>query len=180
MGFVANFILAGCSRFFMDTLLLRQSIRNSAGVNFSRSGGPGGQNVNKVNTKVTLRLRIALLEGLSQAERSRLLETLGSRLSYGKTAFSQGRTESLEVPQQDSELPDDGELVISSSEERSQRINLERAYARAETLVVSAARLPKKRKPSKPSAAAREKRLTAKRLQGEKKAARRISAGTDS
>ena len=162
----------------MDTLLLRQSIRNFAVISFSRSGGPGGQNVNKVNTKVTLRLKISLLEGLSQAERRRLLDTLGSRLSRSKTA-SHGKTASLEAAQ-DGELPADGELVISSSEERSQRINLERAYARAETLVISSARLPKKRKPSKPSAAARENRLKAKHLRGEKKAARRLTTdGTD-
>ena len=134
----------------MDIVLLRRSIRNFAGISFSRSGGPGGQNVNKLNTKVTLRMPLSLVEGLSNAELLRLRETLGSRLSY-----------------------DNEELVLSSSEERSQKINLERAYARAEALIASSARLPKKRKPTKPSAAAREKRLKAKRLQSEKKAGRR-------
>ena len=135
----------------MDTLLLRQSIHNSAEIIFSRSGGPGGQNVNKLNTKVTLRLRLADLEGLSEAEQNRLPETLGSRLTNGE------------------------ELVLSSSEERSQRVNLERAYARAEMIITAAARIPKKRKPTKPSAAARENRLKAKRLHGEKKSGRRFS-----
>ncbi|MCL1929200.1 MAG: aminoacyl-tRNA hydrolase [Treponema sp.] len=136
----------------MDILLVRQSIRSSAEFSFSRSGGPGGQNVNKLNTKVTLRLTLSLLKGLSEAEQNRLREKLGSRLSCG----------------------DGKELVISSSEERSQKINLERAYARAEALIVTSARLPKKRKPSKPSAAVRENRLKVKHLQSTKKTNRRF------
>lgn len=138
----------------MNTFLLKQSIRNSAEISFSRSGGPGGQNVNKLNTKVTLRLSLALLDGLSEAEFGRLRETLESRLSRGD-----GNNE---------------ELVISSSEERSQKVNLERAYARTEALVIASARLPKKRKPTKPSAAVREKRLRTKKIHSEKKSGRRF------
>ena len=152
----------------MDIFLLRQSIHSCAGISFSRSGGPGGQNVNKLNTKVTLRLRLADLEGLSGAEQRRLRETLTSRLSRGKGEVS------LPV-QREGEEPSGEELVLNSSEERSQRINLERAYARAETLIIASARLPKKRKPTKPSAAAREHRLESKRLHSEKKSGRRFS-----
>jgi ribosome-associated protein len=139
----------------MNITVVRQSLRRAALIQFSRSGGPGGQNVNKVNTKVTLRLALENLAGLSEAETARLKDQLAPRLS------------------------ENGVLVIASSEERSQKINLERAYARAEALVVLSARLPKKRRPAKPSKAAREKRLAAKRLHSEKKSARKTAPSHD-
>jgi ribosome-associated protein len=134
----------------MDRFLLRESIRAAAQAGFSRSGGPGGQNVNKVNTKVTLRLRLADLAGLSEGEAARLRETLASRLSSGG-----------------------GELVIRADEERSRQINLERAYARMEALVTAAARLPKHRRPTAPTKAGRESRLKSKRLRSLRKTERR-------
>ena len=148
----------------MDSLLLHQSIHAAGRISFSRSGGPGGQNVNKVNTKVILWIALADLAGLSEAEQLRLEEQLASRLVHNRDEGAAGAG---------------GELVISASEERSQRVNLERAYARAEALIAAAARLPKKRRPTKPSRAARERRLTSKRRQGEKKAGRRFSSGDD-
>ena len=134
----------------MDTVLLRQSIRAAARADFSRSGGPGGQNVNKVSTKVCLRVALEDLAGLNDAEAARMRETLASRITG------------------------EGELVIAASEERSQRTNLERAYARKETLIKNAARLPRLRRPTKPGRAAREERLRSKRHRSLKKAGRRI------
>ncbi|MCL2043716.1 MAG: aminoacyl-tRNA hydrolase [Treponema sp.] len=135
----------------MNTVLLKQSIRSAATASFSRSGGPGGQNVNKVNTKVTLRLRLADIDGLSEAEMARVRELLANRISS------------------------EDAIVISSDEERSQRTNLDRACFRLESLITAAARLPKRRRPTKPSQAAREKRLKSKNLHSRKKALRRFS-----
>jgi ribosome-associated protein len=136
----------------VNIFLLHQSIRDAAKAQFSRSGGPGGQNVNKVNTKVTLRLRLVDLAGLTEAETARLRERLASRITV------------------------EDEIVIAADEERSRRTNLERAFSRLETLVTAAARLPKHRRPTKPSKAAREQRLQSKRLQGRKKAERQRQA----
>lgn len=134
----------------MNTVLLYQSIHSSARADFSRSGGPGGQNVNKVNTRVTLRVQLDDLLGLSADESARVREKLANRISA------------------------EGELIIFSSEERSQRTNLERAYSRMETLITNAARIPRVRRPTKPSRAQREERLHTKKHHGLKKASRRI------
>ena len=133
----------------MDITLLRQSIKTAAAASFSRSGGPGGQNVNKVNTKVTLRIKLNDLCGLTETETARVRVQLANRITG------------------------EDEIIISADEERSQRINLERAFFRMEMLLAEAGRLPRIRRPSKPSLAAREKRLQTKHLHSRKKAGRR-------
>ena len=139
----------------MNSYLLKQSIRVYVEASFSRSGGHGGQNVNKLNTKVTLRVRLNELEGLTEAEMERVKSLLANRISS------------------------DNEIILTSDEERSQRINLERAYFRMEALITASARIPKKRKPTKPSKASKEKRLATKRQQGQKKAERTFNVSRE-
>ena len=139
----------------MDVILLHNSIHAAASADFARSGGPGGQNVNKLNTKVCLRVNLDDLAGLSEAEGLRLREILGSRITG------------------------EGELVIHADEERSRLTNLRRAYARMEALISAAARLPKRRRPTKPSRTDRERRLNSKRIHSAKKSGRRRPSQSD-
>ena len=132
----------------MDITLLRQSIRTAAEAGFSRSGGPGGQNVNKLNTKVTLKIHLSDLSGLSETELNRVKTLLANRINS------------------------EGFIVIASDEERSRHTNLERAYFRLESLISTSARLPKHRRPTKPTKASIEKRLQRKKLHSRKKADR--------
>ena len=111
----------------------------------SRSGGPGGQHVNKVNTKVTLRFDIDNSEVLSDKEKSVLKEKLSNKVT------------------------NDNFLVISAESERSQLKNKEEAVKKFLDLLKQVFKVKKKRKATKPSKAAVEKRLTEKKKQSEKK-----------
>src|SRR5437764_185403 len=102
---------------------------------FSRSGGPGGQNVNKVNTKAELWVRVDAIAGLSWGARGRLAAMAGRRLTAG------------------------GEIHLISESERGQEGNRAAVMERLREMIVRAKVEPKIRKKSKPSRAARARRL---------------------
>ena len=115
----------------------------------SRSSGPGGQNVNKVNTKVELRFHVAASSLLSDEEKAILLVKLEKKINT------------------------EGELIIVSQTERSQIKNKAQVIEKFYALLTRALTPRKKRKPTKPSQASKEERLETKRQQAEKKERRR-------
>ena len=121
---------------------------------FVRGSGPGGQNVNKVASAVELRFDIRA-SSLPPDVKARLMAMAGRRVT------------------------DEGVLVIDSREHRTQAQNREAARARLIALVKHAARRPKARKPTKPHAGARERRLESKKRRGTVKAARRQGSRDD-
>jgi ribosome-associated protein len=114
----------------------------------SRSSGPGGQNVNKVATRVTLRFDLYGTEALTRAQKIRLRKLAGKRIDA------------------------QGALMINAQAERSQRQNLERARAGLRRLIGKALVPPKRRVATKPTRSAKRKRLEDKRRRGEQKKAR--------
>ena len=115
----------------------------------SRSSGPGGQNVNKVESRVELRWHLMESQVLTDAQKALILEKLANQLTA------------------------DGLLLITAQDDRSQYRNKEIVLARFHELLLKSLRRPKPRKATKPNRSAIRTRLEGKKIQGEKKANRR-------
>jgi len=111
----------------------------------SRSSGPGGQNVNKVSTKVTLRFDVTHSSLLTDQEKEVLLHKLKSKLT------------------------NEGVLVLSSDASRSQSQNKETVMEMFDAILVKAFTKPKRRKATKPSSSSVEARIKQKKQRSEKK-----------
>jgi ribosome-associated protein len=125
--------------------------RERVSVAFSRSGGPGGQNVNKTSTKAEVRFVLAEADWLSPERRALLAEKLAHRLTRA------------------------GELVVASEKHRSQKDNLEECFTKIEALLAAALRPVRARKATRPTKASQRRRVDDKKRRGDVKRGRGAS-----
>ena len=138
-----------------DHLIVSERIRiplASLEFQYSRSGGPGGQNVNKVSSRVQMRWPVASAD-LPDEVRARLVAVNRNRITK------------------------DGDLLLVSQLSRDQRRNRVECLVRLQELVRAALVAPRARKKSKPTRGSKERRLKEKRQGAERRAARRVDQG---
>ena len=132
----------------MDRDLLRRWLETEVEITFARSSGPGGQNVNKVNSKSLVRVPLREIPGLSARERSWLISRLAPRLAAGDV------------------------LIVQAQDERSQSMNRELAIGRAIALIEKGLHRPKPRRSTRPTKGSKERRLQSKRISSRTKQSR--------
>jgi ribosome-associated protein len=118
-------------------------------LSFARSGGPGGQNVNKVSSKAVLHFAVATSPSLPDTVRQRFLERYKSRITNA------------------------GEIVIHSDEFRDQPKNIQAGYDKLREMIVSVLKPPKKRRATKPTKGSKVRRLKDKKARSQVKEGRR-------
>jgi ribosome-associated protein len=122
---------------------------------FARSGGPGGQNVNKVSSKAILRWQVATTSSLPEDVRMRFMTRFANRLTI------------------------DGDLILTSQKYRDQTRNIDDCLEKLKEMLEVAANPPKPRRPTKPSLASKQRRVETKRDNARKKVQRRTPSADD-
>lgn len=128
----------------LTTVDFEQLIKETT-LQFARSSGAGGQNVNKVETKVELTFNVPKSKFLSEEIKAKILQRLSSKIDQ------------------------DGNIHIVAQEERSQHANRENAYKKFIVTIKQALKEPKKRTKTKPTKSSQEKRLSSKKSHSLKK-----------
>jgi ribosome-associated protein len=124
-------------------------------ITYARSGGPGGQNVNKVNSKAVLRWSVINSPSLPEDVRARFIEKFQSRLTT------------------------DGELILTSQKHRDQASNTSDCLEKLRNMLEAAARVPIVRRPTRPTLGSKIRRVDEKRENSRKKHQRRSGYSTD-